>query len=583
MTAQFPSDERQVARSQNEDGSWNFSQVDISEVSFKGRFGVLAGSFSSNTISIGIKSFALIEAPDPEIRVGDDIQITSLSDVRIFMWGEVIGTSTNSEGGTVLSVFADDLSSVGTGETYDFWEIQVVARPKPGIEKDTSTTSVNPTTSGPWTFTVTADKFFPLGGTLLIKPTADRSVAVLGRVNAYSSTSLVVEKTFTNAAVSQSYDSWSIALLDAPVTALASDEQQGLIIKGTLFPRITVTAGRVRDSTDTIDLVFGGSINTLETGVDFNTSSTGVHVRVSGDGTITSAGVNVTGTGTNFLTIFGNTSGAVATQYDYGTTSLDDRFPAYSEVALRYTISTDAASASVAVGTVTDTVLATSIDLGASGSTWYRGGCETHTGTVWYLVLLVRNDTTSNVRVALSSPTPTGIPDLPSGHTYYRVIGLVSLDHNNLVADIIQDKSISSMSVAGNNGQYAGPFHSLTPSLGSDAVLRESGNVLGFGTIATAGITDAAVSNAKLANMAAYTLKGRNAGTSGDPSDIDITALTEQASPTTTDYLIGVDTAASNAFKKYKASNFGGGTTFPADMGLITEAATVTFDCGTIV
>lgn len=52
-------------------------------------------------------------------------------------------------------------------------------------------------------------------------------------------------------------------------------------------------------------------------------------------------------------------------------------------------------------------------------------------------------------------------------------------------------------------------------------VLRRSGTTLGFGTVATAGIADDAVSNAKLSNMAQATIKGRAAAAgTGDPTDL---------------------------------------------------------------
>jgi hypothetical protein len=63
-------------------------------------------------------------------------------------------------------------------------------------------------------------------------------------------------------------------------------------------------------------------------------------------------------------------------------------------------------------------------------------------------------------------------------------------------------------------------------------------------------VADNSISNAELADMAAYTLKGRNAGTSGDPSDIDVSALTAKTGLTANDLLLLIDSAASNAFKK---------------------------------
>ena len=78
-----------------------------------------------------------------------------------------------------------------------------------------------------------------------------------------------------------------------------------------------------------------------------------------------------------------------------------------------------------------------------------------------------------------------------------------------------------------------------------------------------------AVGNTEIANMAAYTLKARNAGTTGDPSDMDISALTEKTSPVAADLVLIQDSAASNAFKKVQRSNFSA----PPDAQYVTLAA----------
>lgn len=57
-------------------------------------------------------------------------------------------------------------------------------------------------------------------------------------------------------------------------------------------------------------------------------------------------------------------------------------------------------------------------------------------------------------------------------------------------------------------------------------VLRRSGTSIGFGTLATAGIANNAVSNAKLAQMATLTIKGNNTGGTADPSDLTATQVT---------------------------------------------------------
>ena len=76
------------------------------------------------------------------------------------------------------------------------------------------------------------------------------------------------------------------------------------------------------------------------------------------------------------------------------------------------------------------------------------------------------------------------------------------------------------LSVIGRSANSSGDPADISAVAASDAVLRESGSVLGFGTVATAGIADNAVTDTKLRDSAATSVIGRSAGSSGDPADI---------------------------------------------------------------
>lgn len=69
------------------------------------------------------------------------------------------------------------------------------------------------------------------------------------------------------------------------------------------------------------------------------------------------------------------------------------------------------------------------------------------------------------------------------------------------------------------------------------------------GSIAAARLGANTVSNATLAQAAAYTLKGNTAATTGNVSDFTINGLTSKPVPVTTDTLLLADSGASNALK----------------------------------
>jgi len=93
----------------------------------------------------------------------------------------------------------------------------------------------------------------------------------------------------------------------------------------------------------------------------------------------------------------------------------------------------------------------------------------------------------------------------------------------NVIADSISNtllRNSGALSVIGRSANSTGDPADISASAASDAVLRESGSVLGFGTVATGGIANNAVTNTKIRQSAALTVIGRAANSTGDVADI---------------------------------------------------------------
>lgn len=93
------------------------------------------------------------------------------------------------------------------------------------------------------------------------------------------------------------------------------------------------------------------------------------------------------------------------------------------------------------------------------------------------------------------------------------------------------------------------------------------------GGIAGAAIVDDSITNGKLAEMAAWTIKARNAGTTGDPEDVALAGLTEEGTPEALDFALGF--LASGELRKFDLGNM------PGANG-ITAAGTATLTNKTI-
>lgn len=147
-------------------------------------------------------------------------------------------------------------------------------------------------------------------------------------------------------------------------------------------------------------------------------------------------------------------------------------------------------------------------------------------------------------RSANSSGVPADIVSATNGHVLQRlagVLGFSALDISG-IADgsltLAKLVDLAALSVLGRAANTSGVMAAITAGSDGD-VLRRLGTALGFGQIATAGIADAAVTLAKLANLATQTVHGRNTAGTGVPEAVTLTQLLDWiGSATTGDILV---------------------------------------------
>jgi hypothetical protein len=97
---------------------------------------------------------------------------------------------------------------------------------------------------------------------------------------------------------------------------------------------------------------------------------------------------------------------------------------------------------------------------------------------------------------------------------------------------------------AGTNGQIPVATTSAAP-----AFVTLSGDITTVSSAGAVTIANSAISNAKLANSAAYTFKGNVTSGSAAPTDFTMGSLTQKASPAAGDYTLIADNAAGGAVK----------------------------------
>lgn len=115
-----------------------------------------------------------------------------------------------------------------------------------------------------------------------------------------------------------------------------------------------------------------------------------------------------------------------------------------------------------------------------------------------------------------------GVSDGDKGDITVSGTGATWTIDNNVVSNA-KIRQSAALSVVGNTTNSTGNVADI--AAGTDGhVLRRSGTTLGFGTVATAGLADASVTLAKMANLAQDQFIGRTTASTGVPQTATITA-----------------------------------------------------------
>jgi hypothetical protein len=182
-----------------------------------------------------------------------------------------------------------------------------------------------------------------------------------------------------------------------------------------------------------------------------------------------------------------------------------------------------------------------------NGTAWTNWSSTAHISDGEITTAKIADDAVTAAKLADDASTDANRA-VTTNHIRDVAVTTAKIADNAITNGKLRDSA--ALSVIGRNANSSGDPADIAATAASGAVLRESANTIGFGTIATAGIADDAVTYAKIQNVTATDrLLGRSSAGAGDIEEITCTAagraLLDDADATAQRTTLGVPSLAS--------------------------------------